>query len=59
MAKKRGLTLLNLKKRSEHSSVTTTSGECSDEQETPAVSTPLATASATSLVLYPRLTQRW
>ena len=40
----RGLTLLDLKKRSEYSSVTTTSGECSDEQETPAVSTPLADA---------------
>ena len=44
MAEDRGLTLLDLKKRSEYSSVTTTSGECSDEQETPAVSTPLANA---------------
>ena len=44
MAETRDLTLLNLKKRSEYSSVTTTSGECSDEQETPAVSTPLADA---------------
>ena len=44
MAENRGLTLLDLKKRSEYSSVTTTSGECSDEQETPAVSTPLADA---------------
>ena len=44
MAKNRGLTLLDLKKRSEYSSVTTTSGECSDEQETPTVSTPLADA---------------
>ena len=44
MAKNRGLTLLDLKKRSEYSSVITTSGECSDEQETPAVSTPLADA---------------
>ena len=44
MAKNRGLTLLDLKKRSEYSSVTTTSGECSDEQETPAVSTPFADA---------------
>ena len=44
MAENRGLTLLDLKKRSEFSSVTTTSGECSDEQETPAVSTPLADA---------------
>ena len=44
MAKNRGLTLLDLKKRSEYSSLTTTSGECSDEQETPAVSTPLADA---------------
>ena len=44
MAKNRGLFLLDLKKRSEYSSVTTTSGECSDEQETPTVSTPLADA---------------
>ena len=44
MAENRGLTLLDLKKRSKYSSVTTTSGECSDEQETPAVSTPLADA---------------
>ena len=44
MAENRGRTLLDLKKRSDHSSVTTTSGESSDEQETPAVSTPLADA---------------
>ena len=44
MAENRGLTLLDLKKRSEYSSVTTTSDECSDEQETPAVSTPLGDA---------------
>ena len=44
MAEKRGLTLLDLKKRSEYSSVTTTSIEWSDEQESPAVSTPLADA---------------
>ena len=44
MAENRGLTLLDLKKRSEYSSVITTSGECSDEQETPAVSTPLPAA---------------
>ena len=44
MAEKRGLTLPDFKKRSEYSSVTTRSGECSDEQETPAVSTPLADA---------------
>ena len=44
MTKNRCLTLLGLKKRSEYSSVTTTSGECSDEQESPAVSTPLAVA---------------
>ena len=31
MAENRGLTLLDLKKRSEYSSVTATSGECSDE----------------------------
>ena len=39
-----GLTLLNLKKRSEYSSVTTTAGECYDEQETRAVPTPVADA---------------
>ena len=44
MTENRGLTILDLKKRSEYSSVTTTSGECSDEQETAAVSTPLADA---------------
>ena len=44
MAQNRGLTLLALKKRSEYSSVTTTSDECSDEQETPPVSTPLVDA---------------
>ena len=44
MAENRSLTLLDLKKRSEYSLVTTTSGECSYEQETPAVSTPLADA---------------
>ena len=42
IAEKRGLTLLDLKKRSGYFSVTTTSGDCSDEQKTPAVSTPLA-----------------
>ena len=44
MAGNRCLTLLDLKKRSEYSSVNTTSGECSDEQESPAVSTPLSNA---------------
>ena len=44
MAENRGLTCLDLKKRFEYSPVTTTSGECSHEQETPAVSTPLADA---------------
>ena len=44
MAENRGLTLLDLKKGSEYSWVTTTSSECSDKQETPAVSTPLAHA---------------
>ena len=44
MAENRGLTLPDLKKGSEYSSVTTTSGEWSDEQELPAVSTPLADA---------------
>ena len=42
MAKNRGLTILDLKKRSEYSSVTTTSGEFSNEQETRAVPTPVA-----------------
>ena len=46
MEESRGLILLDLKRRSEYSSVTTTSGECSDEQETPAVSTPFANADA-------------
>ena len=40
----RGLSLLDFKKRSNYSSVTTTSGECFDELETPAVPTPLADA---------------
>ena len=40
MAENRGLALLDLKKRPEYSSVTTTTGECSDGQETPDVSTP-------------------
>ena len=44
MAENRGITLLDLKKRSEYSSATTTSGEYSDEQETPAVSSSLADA---------------
>ena len=44
MAETRGLTLLDLNQRSEYSSVTTTSGECSDQQETPVVSAPLADA---------------
>ena len=44
MAENRRLILLDLKKRSEYSSITTTSGECSNEQETPAASTPLADA---------------
>ena len=62
MAEHRGLTLLALKKRSDYSSVTTTSGECSDEQETPAVSTPLADADdrlSDIASAYSRLTQRW
>ena len=41
MAESHGLTLQDLKKRSEYSSGTTTTGECSDEQETSAVSNPL------------------
>ena len=44
MAETQGPTLLDLKKRSEYSPGTTTSGECFDQQETPAVSTPLADA---------------
>ena len=44
MPKNRGLILPDLRKRSEYSSVTTTSGECADEQDNPAVSTPLADA---------------
>ena len=44
MAQNKGLTLHDLKRRSEYSSVTTTSGECPDEPETPAVSTSLADA---------------
>ena len=42
MAENRGLTLLDLKKRSEYFSVITTSGECFNEHETPTVPTPLA-----------------
>ena len=44
MAENIGLTLLDLKKRSEYSSVTTTSGECFDEQVTRVVPTPVADA---------------
>ena len=44
MAANTGLTLLVPKKRSEYSSVTITSGECTDEQETQIVYTPLAEA---------------
>ena len=44
MAENTGLTPLDIQKRSEYSSVTTTSGECSDEQQTQAVSTPLTDA---------------
>ena len=44
VAENRGLSLLHLKKRSKYSLVSTTSGECSDEQQTPAVSTALADA---------------
>ena len=45
MAENRGLTLLGLKKRSKYSSVTTTSAECYDEQETSVVSPPTRDAS--------------
>ena len=44
LAENRALTLLYFKRRAEYSLVTTTSGECSDEQETPAISTPLVDA---------------
>ena len=44
MAENQDLTFLNLKKISEYSSVSTTSGERSDEQQTPLVSSPLAEA---------------
>ena len=44
MVENKGLTLHDLMKRSEYSSVTTTRGECPDELETTAVSTPLADA---------------
>ena len=44
MAKNIGFTLLDLKKRSKYSPVTTTSGEWFDEQGTPAVPTPVADA---------------
>ena len=43
-AENRGLTLLDLKKRSEYSLVTTMSGDCFDEQETLGVPTPVANA---------------
>ena len=44
MGENGGLTLLDLRRRSEYSLVTTTSGDNSDELETPAVSTSLAYA---------------
>ena len=44
MAENKGLNRESLKKRSKYSSVTTTSGECPDEPEKPAVSTLLADA---------------
>ena len=44
MVENRGLILLDLNEGSQYSLVTTTSSECFDEQETPAVSTPLADA---------------
>ena len=44
MAESRGLTLLDFKKRSEYSSVTNTSRECSDEQKIPALSVSSAVA---------------
>ena len=44
MAQKGGVSLLDLKKRSEYSSVTTTSGERYNDQEALAVSPPVADA---------------
>ena len=44
MTENRGLTLLNLKKKTGYSSVTTTSGECYNKQETAAISTPVPNA---------------
>ena len=44
MAQNRRLALLDLKKRSQYSSVTTTTGECYNEQETPAL--PISVADA-------------
>ena len=41
IARNQGLTLLNLKKTSKYSSVTTMSGQCYVEQESPAVPTPV------------------
>ena len=49
MAENKGLTLHDLKKRSAYSSVITTSGECLDEPETPAVSIPMILGAKTSL----------
>ena len=44
MVKDRGLTLLDLEKRSQYSSDSTTSGQCFNEQENPAVGTPVSDA---------------
>ena len=44
MAEDRGLTILDVKKKSDYSSDTTRNGECFDEQETTAVPTPVANA---------------
>ena len=62
MAENRGLTLLDLKNRSEYSSVTTSSGKCSDAQEMPAVSTPLPYADdrpSNIASAIPPLDRRW
>ena len=57
MAENRGLTLLDLRERSDYSSVTTTSGECSDGRRRQQSLRPwpmLMTASVILLVIYPR-----
>ena len=60
MAKKRGLTLLDLKKRSQYSSVTTMGAPMSRRRQPfPITWLMLTTSQAISPVLYPRLTRKW